>query len=595
MSDLHRKLRVMLAIRLLVAVSIAVPYYLYRLSLGENPEVAAALSLLERGVLLPLLAGASVQTLLYIALLGPLDQRPKAHAYLQFVGDLLLVTIMFSRLGNAAVGFSILYFVVIVVASVLLRRAAGFVIANLAFVLYAFIVLLPFVPGAMSVAKWIPVLGSPAEPLLTGFPLVYNLTMHLVGFYAVALFTSYLGKDVTRVEEQLRAKHRDLATLEVAHQDIVQSISSGLVTTDLGGLVTSVNRSGEEILGRSAEDLVGLHVSRSGLFNHAAWHEQVRLAEDGTLRTELEAQRGDEFAHLSFSLSPLRDAEGRRRGYILVLEDRTEQHKMQEELRIKDRLAAVGQMAAGLAHEVGNPLAAISGSVQVLASSFKGSESQRKLLEITLKESRRLDRTVKDFLRLASSREHSPIEHDIGALLLEDVELLRNSNDVRSEHEIVADIESARVIADPDQISQIFWNLTRNALKAMPSGGTLTLRGRRRKGIYRVELIDTGNGMTEEEKTKLFQPFKSFFDDGAGIGMAIVYRIVEEHGGRIHVDSTLGEGTVIRIDLPLDGRPEEDLPEFVQGGEDEADEPDPAPDGAGPPRGVAALFLGGAA
>jgi len=231
-------------------------------------------------------------------------------------------------------------------------------------------------------------------------------------------------------------------------------------------------------------------------------------------------------------------------------------------------MAAIGEMAAGLAHEVGNPLAAISGSVQVLSRSLKGDKapgggrelsSQAKLLEITLKESQRLDRTVKSFLQLASSRERRLTPIDIAALVAEDVQLLRLSEDVSEGHRIEADLVpiTAMIRADPDQIGQIFWNLARNALQAMPESGTLNIRGRLRGEWYVLEFRDTGSGMTEEEQATLFHPFKSFFDHGTGIGMAIVYRIVEEHGGRITADSRPQQGTVIRVELPVAGHPAE--------------------------------------
>ena len=225
---------------------------------------------------------------------------------------------------------------------------------------------------------------------------------------------------------------------------------------------------------------------------------------------------------------------------------------MQEELRLKDRMAAVGEMASGLAHEVGNPLAAISGSVQMLSSVFEEQSSQRKLLDIISKESARLDRTIKGFLQFARPKARSSVRFDIAAQLAENVELLVNSPEVSSRHqvELALDPPHAVLLADPDQISQIFWNLTRNALRAMENGGTLRIVGTVVDSAYHLQFIDSGRGMTEEERAKLFHPFRSFFDGGTGIGMAIVYRIVEEHDGRLWVESREGEGTTITVEFP---------------------------------------------
>jgi two-component system sensor histidine kinase PilS (NtrC family) len=228
---------------------------------------------------------------------------------------------------------------------------------------------------------------------------------------------------------------------------------------------------------------------------------------------------------------------------------------MQEELRIKDRMVAVGELAAGLAHEVGNPLAAISGSVQMLSGSLQGDAAQRKLLEILLKESHRLDRTIKGFLRFARPRERTSVSFDVARLLAENVELLKNSEEVSNGHRLEVDFDppSARLFADPDQVSQIFWNLARNALRAMPEGGVLRVVGRLQGDWYRLRVIDTGRGMSEDQRTNLFHPFQSFFDGGTGIGMAIVYRIVQDHGGRLQVDSRPGAGTTITVELPTAG------------------------------------------
>jgi signal transduction histidine kinase len=209
---------------------------------------------------------------------------------------------------------------------------------------------------------------------------------------------------------------------------------------------------------------------------------------------------------------------------------------------------------------VGNPLAAISGSVQLLAGRFEGKTSEQKLLDITLRESRRLDRTVKSFLQFARPRDHFPEEFDIAALIAEDVSLLRNSEEVAAHHRIELDLAEgpALVVADRDQLGQIFWNLARNALQAMPHGGLLRISGRLEGHYYRLEMEDSGRGMSGDEKARIFQPFKSFFGSGLGLGMAIVYRLVEEHGGEILVDSEPGAGTRIAVLLPVSGEPSPD-------------------------------------
>jgi two-component system sensor histidine kinase PilS (NtrC family) len=576
MSNLSHQLRWYIAIRVVAVASVLIPYSLLQIGPnapapqveGSTPPAQPAISspaptpqspilvnpppapppkpdLLQPEVVYKVGGLTFCATLIYIALLRILRRKPTAQAYIQFFGDLLLITLMVYYLGGIESPFSMLYLIVIAVASTLLRRRAGITVASSANACYAILVLglyfhqIPTPPGA---PETVPV-----------FRLAYSLAVHCFGFYAVALLTSYLAHNVARAERELEEKREHLADLEVVHRDVIQSISSGLITTDLDGLVTSINQSGIGILDRPETELVGRTVLESGLFSAERWAELTAASEgQRTLRAEAELDREGDKQYVGFSISQLNDADGRHRGYILIFQDFTRWRKLEGELRIKDRMAAVGELAAGLAHEIGNPLAAISGSVQMLSSSTSSTPSQRKLIDILLKESQRLDRTIKGFLRFARPRERSSMPFDIARLLAENCELLRNSAEVSESHRIEVRLEppSASVIADPDQVSQIFWNLARNSLRAMPHGGTLTVVGRLDEDSYRMQVIDTGRGMTEEQRANLFHPFQSFFDGGTGIGMAIVYRIVQEHGGRLLVDTRPGGGTTITVELP---------------------------------------------
>lgn len=582
MSNLANQLRWYIAIRVVAIGSVLIPYALLQLGPTSAPSQVEGSTPTEITLPAPIGSGQPGQpplvgppapppeaellrpevvfrlggltfaaTLIYIVLLRILRRRPTVQAYIQFFGDLLLITALVYYLGGVESPFSLLYLIVIAVASTLLRRRAGITVASAANALYAGLVVglyfhrLPLPPG-------IP------EPEAVGvFRMAYSLAVHCFGFYAVALLTSYLAHNVARAERELEEKKEHLADLEVVHRDVIQSISTGLITTDLDGVVTSVNQAGLGILGRSEDALVARPILDSGLFSGERWRELTAASESqGVLRAEAELERNGDKQYLGFSLSQLNDADGRHRGYIVIFQDLTRWRQLEGELRIKDRMAAVGELAAGLAHEIGNPLAAISGSVQMLSSSPNTTPSQRKLIDILLKESQRLDRTIKGFLRFARPRERSIVPFDVARLLAENCELLRNSAEVLDRHriEVRLDPPAAPLIADPDQVSQIFWNLARNALRAMPDGGTLTIVGRLEDDCYRMQVIDTGRGMSDEQLANLFHPFQSFFDGGTGIGMAIVYRIVQEHGGRLHVASRPGNGTTITVELPAGQR-----------------------------------------
>ncbi len=485
-------------------------------------------------------------TLVYLALLRLLPGYYQLQAYIQFFGDLLLITALVYQIGGISSPFSMLYLIVIAVAATLLRRRAGMAVATAAYVLYAGLLL--------SIHFHVVPLPVFSGDEATIWRLTYNLAVHLFGFYAVAVLTSYLAHNIARAELELEAKKEDLADLQVVHRDVIESISSGLVTTDLDGVIKSVNRAGTEILRKAEAELVGAPIWSSGLFSAPRWIELADASgQSGRVRSEVELTYGGTAGYVGFSISHLADADGVQRGYILIFQDLTRWRRLQEEMQVKDRMAAVGELAAGLAHEIGNPLAAISGSVQMLAANLPTESSQRRLLDILLKESQRLDRTIKGFLRFARPRELSASAFDIGRLLAENFELLRNSGEVSVRHALSLDLEPQNftLIADADQVSQIFWNLARNALRAMPEGGELRISGRAGDGAYRLRFADTGRGMSPEQRANLFHPFRSFFDGGTGIGMAIVYRIVQEHGGQVSVESRPSEGATITVELPM--------------------------------------------
>jgi len=558
-ASLARQLRWIIGIRLVIVTSVLLPYFLLQLT---APDQELGLDFLYG------LAGLTyAASLLYIGLLRLLRGRWALQAFIQFFGDLLLITGLVFYFGGIASPFSILYFIVIIVASALFRRRTGYAVAALAGLLYSLTVLglhlgwLPQPADMFDNAVEVTIEAQPSVAarapthlvVVPSWRLVYNLFTHIFGFFMVAYLTTRLAQNIFRAEQELQERQDDLADLQIVHRDVIQSIPSGLITCDLESIVTSANLAAQEILGKTVLELVGWPVVNLGLFSEEQWLElSVNAGAYPRARPEASYRRKGTLRHIGYSVTPLTNADEVRTGYILIFQDLSEWRKLQEELRMKDRLAAVGELASGIAHEVGNPLAAISGSVQMLSQSAEKSSSSSQLLDIILKESQRLDRTIKGFLQFARPKERSSVRFDIGQLLEEHIQLLRNSAEVSPHHTIELEVgpEQMILIADPDQISQIFWNLSRNALRAMPDGGTLKVDGQQLDQSYRIRFSDNGCGMTEAERERIFHPFRSFFDGGSGIGMAIVYRIIQEHGGRLHVDSRRDQGTTITVELP---------------------------------------------
>ncbi len=232
----------------------------------------------------------------------------------------------------------------------------------------------------------------------------------------------------------------------------------------------------------------------------------------------------------------------------------------QKELEIKERLAAAGRISANLAHEIRNPLAAISGSVQVLKNELNLSEEHEDLMEIVLKESSRVSQSIDQFLDLAAPRKQIFSFINLGEILNETLTMLQASGELNGLYRLEGNYTTSKIryYGNSNQFKQIFWNLTKNALKAMPEGGTLTIDFfQPKKNELQLRFTDTGRGMTEEERERLFEPFYSGFEDGRGLGMVIVRRIVDDYEGRIYVASEPDRGTEILITLPVKAKGKE--------------------------------------
>ncbi|HWS71226.1 MAG TPA: ATP-binding protein, partial [Thermoanaerobaculia bacterium] len=388
----------------------------------------------------------------------------------------------------------------------------------------------------------------------TSSRLYLNMATNFAGFYATALLTSYLSEKLQKTSKELDANRQNLAELRALNQNVVESIPSGLITISSYGTASFVNPAGTQILQLAVDAILGRHVVELGFFTAEEW-EVVRgdLTTGAVVRRENTSFPGTgDPRTIGFAVTPLQTLEGKSAGYTLIFQDLTEMKRLEAELRLKDRMAAVGELSAGIAHEIRNPLAAIAGSVQVLKKSGSLTSQEQRLMSIVLKESERLNKTIAEFLRFVRPQEKMAREFDIAASLAETLDLLENSSELRADHVIRRAIEppSFSIVGDSDQIRQVFWNLARNAVQAMAAGGILTVSTVVDGDEYEISFTDSGHGMSELDLQRLFQPFRTNFPSGTGLGMAISYRIVQEHGGRIDVSSREGVGTTIMVSLP---------------------------------------------
>lgn len=492
-------------------------------------------------------------TILYVVFLKKVKEPFLLIAF-QLGVDLLLETALIAVTGGIESPFSFLYIITIVSTSIFFYRKGSVLMAAAATFLFGTLInlqyaeILPFKSG----------IGLQSKEIL------YMLFLYMIAFFTVGILSG-------RLSEKLREKEIGFSDLRIFHEYIVQSVSSGLITTDLAGRITLFNRSASEITGFRPDEAIG-----------AAWWELFAwpdieahyrdLAKAGTAQRfegEIVNQRGERCL-LGVTISSLRNEQGIQMGIIGTFQDLTQIRDLEEEMHQKERLATIGEMAAGMAHEIRNPLASLSGSIEVLKRELRLDDENHKLMEIAVKEAERLNSIITQFLLYARPLRPRRKRADLHALLSETIQLIKNNPeyDDRIRVDLQTGGDPLMILIDSDQMRQVFWNLSINAFQAMPQGGTLTIStGRSPSGKGRgvpfgrdggslgdqVEIIfnDTGEGIKKEDLSKIFYPFFTTKSSGSGLGLSIVQRVIEEHFGRIEVGSD-EKGTTFVIYLPLD-------------------------------------------
>jgi len=408
-------------------------------------------------------------------------------------------------------------------------------------------------------AEWLPVPAGqrPLPWTLPASSLIGQLALNSAAIVAVAFLASKLGGQLAQAGAQLVTEEQRSAALAAYSADVIRCLSSGLVTVDEAGSIRTFNEAASEITGIPADAARGRHL-RDVLPDVAGLLGRTGVTRD--LRREVVTfRRGGQERVLGVSGSPLRNPAERHIGYIVNFQDLTDLRRMEHQVQRAQRLAAVGQMAAGVAHEIRNPLASISGSIELLRRTPQLDTESAALMEIVVREVDRLNGLITDLLEYARPRERVPVKLALAHLLEETLRVFgqdRSQPGVTTALDVAPADAALEVVADAAQLRQVVWNLLRNAAESMPDGGMLRV-SLRRHGADGVDIgvADQGVGMTAEQAEHIFEPFFTTKTRGSGLGLATVHRIVAEHGGQVIVDSAPGEGTRMTVRLPLAGGP----------------------------------------
>ena len=467
---------------------------------------------------------------LFFVFLVSVWSEHQMQAIVQVMADLLMVTLVVHVTGGIDSSLNFLYPLVIVVACMLLPRAWGYLSAALAFIFFGTILELDYY---MVIPSY-----STSHPKLKALQVV--IFVNLFAYFAIAYLAGLLMDKLRQVDVQLKDASGALKNLQALHENIVQSMSGGVITTGLDGRITLVNRAAQQLLEIAEAELRGRSVG--DLFQDPLPHFGGTRAYAEVRYTTINGFRKT----FRVMVTALNVSARGDLGFVYSFDDLTEIRRLEREVRMQDRLAAVGRLAAAIAHEIRNPLTSIAGSVSMLSDAPALNPEERHLLQIVTRESGRLNDIITDFLAYSRGKQYRFERTNLIPLLEDTLTLLKHRLIAESagiELERAFAKSEAWVLADGDKLKQVFWNFCENAVRAMKEkGGKLTVSLAERGADWEISFSDTGEGINPQQTEKIFEPFQSNFEGGTGLGLAIVYQIVQAHEGKVWVRSQVGKG-----------------------------------------------------
>ncbi len=479
--------------------------------------------------------------------------RLRGFAWLQVLFDISAVTVLVYLSGGVESHFSLLYPLVIISSALLFQRHGSLLTASACSLVYGLLLDLQYF-GMVSPLQ---IIGDTGYHRDSGIYFI-NILANIAGFFLVALLSGYLAREVHESSRQAREHKRDLSRLSTLHKSIVQSMTSGLLTVDSEGRIAFLNAAGEEILGFNAKVVEGCELDKvlpeidMSIFTAPNQPQDARMEINHTLPS------GNRIC-IGYSVSVLQGQTGDPFGSIITFRDLTQVKAIEDHMQRVERLAFAGRIAAEIAHEIKNPLAAMSGAVQMLQGETGQEAFHSRLLGIVEREIGRINVLVTDFLWLAKGPPQSGKIEDVPicAAIQDIMSLLKSKNQVCESHGLQTDFKAAPTVRiDPHHLRQVFWNLFMNAIEAMPDGGELLVavecgNGKSGQAETRVDISDTGCGIPENASQRIFDPFFTTKVSGTGLGLSIVYQLVEKAGGRIEANSNpSGRGMTFSVFFP---------------------------------------------
>lgn len=458
----------------------------------------------------------------------------RAFAYLQLTLDTTAGILLISLTGGIESWFSFVLLLTVIASAIIIDKKAGYVVATISSILYGLLIDLQFY-------RILPVAYTTDFEEKDFF---YNIFSHISAFYLTALMTGYLSSRLEKTSISLEQSDSDLRDLTLFNRELIESLPTGLLTTDITGRILSFNKAAKEMTGINNSRIVSMNLRDLFPFTEIT---------DKKERMEGTIINNNETRVIGLALTGITDNKGGKKGYICIFQDITRLKNLENELKLKETLAAIGEMSANMAHEMRNPLASLRGSVEMLKEGALNRGRNKKLLDIALSEMDRLNKIITDFLTYSRPRPPELARFNVVDLLAEITDSLKNVYEKRNNIVLRRNFgDKIIIMADPHKLRQVFLNLGVNAIESMKDGGELTIEARDYGDNIVISFQDTGEGISPENLQQIFYPFFTTKDKGTGLGLAIAYRIIEDHGGKINVRSRLGHGSAFEVVLPAE-------------------------------------------
>jgi two-component system sensor histidine kinase PilS (NtrC family) len=494
-------------------------------------------------------AVAYAVSMLYLCILKfRLIENPNINIYIQSFSDVSLVTGLVYATGGVTSVYSVLYPLVIIYAVLFLQKRGGLIIATFSSILYGLLIDLEYYRIIH------PIYTTTFYKYDLGSAYVFSqIAIHVLSFYIIVFLASFVVEQEKKAWILLAEKETAFDQLDLLHRSIIESIDTGIMTINLRGMIKSFNRAAEEISGFSFAEVENRSIVE--LFPYFREIQETINKEDykssPRSRYNMEFEGKDHKKRiLGCSVSNLKDHRGIRIGDIVIFQDLTAIIKMEKSLEKSRRLAIIGEMAAGLAHEIRNPLASLGGSIQILKKDLNLNPVDERLMQIILRGKEQLDNIIKDFLMLARpvpGKKERIVVKEVIEDVIESIKLVPDWNDNIEISLLLSD--NIGIQANRTELREVFWNLILNSIQAMNDGGVLSIGMKISTSTdatvqyLEIKISDTGSGIDEKNLDMIFEPFFTTRETGTGLGLAIVNRIVEGYGGTIRIENNAKAGT----------------------------------------------------